>query len=177
MAINYENVKTALYDWASLILPLAVPIIFYHPNSPRPDFPYITLHILSSISVHQDWSDNSTNNAGNLSMKGDRQFTLQIQAYGGDVITRLESLRTSLQMQTVLETLREDGIVFYQSFQINDITELVDSKFEKRAQMDILFGIAQTYNDNVGFFEEVELQEKLYNSLGQVVYDETILIG
>lgn len=177
MAIDYENVKTALYDWASLVLPLTVPVIYYQPNAPRPEVPYVTLHILSSVSIHQDWSDNNINNAGILSMKGDRQFTLQIQSYGGDVITRLESLRTSLQMQSVLDTLRDEGIAFYQSFQINDITELVDSEFEKRAQMDILFGIAQTYNDNVGFFEEVELQEKLYNSLGQVVYDENILIG
>ena len=81
-----------------------------------------------------------------------------------------------MQKQTVLDTLRANGIAFYQSLTINDITELVDSQFERRAQLDILFGIAQIYTDTPGYFDEIEVQEIIENQIGDVVYDETITI-
>lgn len=176
MAINFATVKTSLYQWAITVLPGGMPVIFYEPNAPRPAVAYVTLYLNSIVSVGQDWSDDDADNSGVINMKGDRQFTLQVQAYGGDPLTVMENLRTSLQKQSVLDTLRAGGIAFYQSIAIADITELVDSQFERRAQLDILFGIGQIYTDAPGFFDTIEIEEIIENAIGDIVYDETITI-
>ncbi len=109
-------------------------------------------------------------------MKGDRQFTLELQAYGSDPLTLMENIRTSLQKQSVLDTLRLNGIAFYSSLTINDITELVDSQFERRSQLDVLFGIGQVYTDTVGYFDHIQLQEIVLDPAETVVYNQTFLI-
>lgn len=176
MPINFATVKDNLYTWAVSVAPVGMPVIYWQPNAPRPEVPYITLFLSSVVSVGQDWSAPDADINGVIDMKGDRQFTLSIQAYGNDPLTVLENIRTSLQKQTVLDTLRANGIAFYQALTINDITELVDSQFERRAQLDVLFGIGQIYSDNPGYFDEIEVQETIYNEIAVVVYDETITI-
>lgn len=176
MPLNFNTVRQNLYAWAITVVPMGMPVIFYEPNAPRPTVPYVTLYLNTITAVNQDWSAPDADNAGSIDMKGDRQFTLQVQAYGNDPLTVLENIRTSLQKQTVLDTLRANGIVFYQSLTINDITELVDSQFERRAQLDILFGIAQIYNDIPGYFSTIEVEEKYLNAVDVVVYDETLTI-
>jgi hypothetical protein len=176
MAINFLTVQTALYNWAVANLPSGMPVIFYYANAPRPTVSYVTLNIQSVVAVNQDWTDSSTDVNGVVNMKGDRQFTLSIQAYGGDTLTTLENLRTSLQKQTVLDTLRANGIVFYQSLTINDITALVDSRYESRAQLDVLFGIGQVYTDAPGYFDRTVIQEVILNAEGNTVYNKLITI-
>ena len=176
MALNFATVKLNLVQWCTTVVPMGMPVILYEPNALCPTVPYVTLYLNSVTAVNQDWTAPDSDANGIVDMKGDRNFTLQVQAYGGDPLTVVENIRTSLQKQTVLDTLRANGIAFYQSLTIADITELVDSQFERRAQLDILFGIAQIYTDAPGFFDEIEVQEIIENQIGEVVYDETITI-
>lgn len=170
MPINYATLKTNLYNWAVLVLPANTPIIFLEQNSPRPNVFYVTLFLNPIVAVHQDWTQSSTNNAGIVEMKGDRQFTLQIQAYGGsDPLTVLENVRSSLQKQSVLDTLRVNGIAFYSSSDIIDITDLIDSRYEKRASMDILFSVGQTYTDNTGYFDHTLIEQTIENVDGSII--------
>lgn len=176
MPINYSLVKQTLYNWASAQVPTGMPVIFYQPNAPRPNVPYVTLFIASVNQVNQDWSSDEADVNGEIDMHGDRQFTLQVQAYGGsDPLTLLENMRTSLQKQTVLDILRAGGVVFYSSLAINDITNLVDSQFERRAQFDVSLGIGQVYSDNPGYFNTIEIEEIISDGVN-IVYDETITI-
>jgi hypothetical protein len=176
MTLNYDVVKSNLYTWANAVVPSGMPVIFYEPNAPRPSTPYVSLYMNTITAVNQDWSSPDADASGNIEMHGDRQFTLQVQAYGNDPLTVLENIRTSLQKQTVLDTLRANGIAFYQSLTINDITELVDSRFERRAQLDILFGIGQVYQDGPGYFDEIDIDQQYINAVDVVVYDETLTI-
>lgn len=176
MALNFATVKLNLVQWCTSVVPSGMPVILYEPNAPRPTVPYVTLYLNSVTAVNQDWTAPDSDINGVVDMKGDRNFTLQVQAYGGDPLTLVENIRTSLQKQTVLDTLRANGIAFYQSLTIADITELVDSQFERRAQLDILFGIGQIYTDAPGFFDEIEVEGIIENQIGTVVYDETITI-
>ena len=176
MPINYTIVKSNLYDWAVGAVPVGMPVIYYNPNAPRPTVPYVTLYLNSITAVNQDYSYPNADSMGVINMKGDRNFTLQVQAYGGEPLNVLENMRSSLQKVTILDALRTAGIAFYQSLTITDITELVDSKFERRAQMDILFGIGQTYTDNPGYFNTVVVDETILNVDETIVYEDTITI-
>lgn len=176
MPLNYETVKKNLYAWAVSVVPMGMPVIYWQSNAPRPVVPYVTLFLSSITALNQDYSYHNADANGDINMKGDRQFTLQIQAYGNDPLTVLENIRSSLQKQTVLDTLRANGIVFYQSLTINDISDLVDSQWERRAQLDVLMGIGQTYTDNPGYFDTIEVQEVYIDAIDVVVYDETLTI-
>jgi len=173
MPLNFETVKTNLYEWASSVSG-GSPVIVYNENSPRPALPYVTLYLQSLVQIGDDYVPRP-DGMGALTIVGDREFTLQVQAYGGDPITLLENMRSSLQKETVLATLREDNIVFVQHNPITDITLLLDTEFEARASMDILFRIAQTDTDNHGLILTVEIEENF--SDGQsTVYSETVTI-
>lgn len=176
MAINFATVKNGLYVWCSTVVGPSIPVIFWQPNAPRPTIPYVTLFIQSVVSVGQDWASGEADNLGVVDQRGNRQFTLTIQAYGGDPLTLLENIRTSLQKQSVLDILRGNEIVFYTAQTINDITDLVDSKFERRASLDVLLGIGQVYTDAPGFFDEAEIQELVLDEIGNVVIDEKFIV-
>lgn len=176
MPINYETLKTNLYNWVVSVVPMGMPVIFWQQNGPSPEISYVTLFLSSITALNQDWSSPNANISGDIDMKGDRAFTLNVQAYGNDPLTVLENIRTSLQKQTVLDTLRVNGIVFYQSLTITDLTDLVDSQYEKRASLDILMAIGQTYTDQPGYFSEIEVQEIYLDQIDNVVYDETLTI-
>jgi len=176
MALVFSQLKTYLYNWAVANVPLGMPVIYYYPNAPRPTVDYVSLLISSLIQVGWDYWPSPTDTAGDVIGIGDRDFTLQVQAYGGDPLTILENLRTSLQKQTVLDSLRVNGIVFVSWFQINDITDLVDSRYEQRATMDILFRVAQQSLDTNGTIAQLVTQEIILNVEGDVVVDQTLTI-
>lgn len=176
MTIDFNVVRTNLYNWAIANLPSGMPVIWLYPNSPRPTVDYVSLYISTVTQVGWDWTQAPTDDSGISNMVGDREFIVQAQAYGGDPVTILNNLRTSLQKQTVLDSLRINGIVFFNWNPINDVTELVDSRFEQRASMEINFRIADQYTDNLGVIDTVVLQEIYNNPSGDIVYNETFII-
>ena len=176
MTIDFMQVRTNLYNWAIANIPSGMPVIYLYPNSPRPTVDYVSLYISTITQIGWDWTQDPLNDGGISQMVGDREFTLQVQGYGGYPMTVLQNLRTSLQKQTVLDSLRVNGIVFVNWFPINDVTELVDSRYEQRASMDVLFRIADVSTDNLGVIDTVVLQEVFQNATGATVYDETFTI-
>lgn len=174
MPLNFETVKTSLYNWVTSVLPANVPAIFFNENSPRPELPYVTLFLNTLTQIGDDFTPRPDID-GDASIIGDREFNIQIQAYGGDPITTLENIRSSLQLDSVLDSLRNDNIVFVQHNPINDITGLLDTKFEPRGSMDVLFRIAQSQDDNLGVIETVELEQNYSDGEG-LIYSETVLI-
>lgn len=176
MAINYTVLKQNLYAFFVTLVPMGMPVIWYEPNAPRPVVPYITLYLNAVTQVNQDYSSPEADVAGIIFMRGDRSFVLQVQAYGGEPLNILENIRTGLQKVTVLDTLRAIGVAFNIAGIINDITQLVDSQFEKRAQLDLTMTTAQRYTDNPGYFDHAEVQQIYLDPAGVIVYDKILEI-
>lgn len=176
MTLNFNTVRTNLYNWAVANVPSGMPVIYYYQNAPRPTVDYVTLYISSLVQIGRDFTQGTFDDGGSSDLVGDREFTLQVQAYGGDPLTILENLRTSLQIESVLATLRAVGIVYVNWFPINDITDLIDSRFENRGTMDLLFRIAQMVTENIGAIDTVEANETIYNPDGTIAIMQTITI-
>lgn len=176
MPIVFSALKTSLYNWVIANIPVGMPAVYYYPNAPRPEVDYVSLQITSLSQIGWDYVPRPTATPGTVTQVGDREFTFQVQAYGGDVLTVLENLRTSLQKQTVLDTLRANGIVFVNQFPINDITDLIDTRFEQRATMDILFRISQQYLDTLGIIDIVQLREIIKDVDSTIILDQTVTI-
>lgn len=176
MTLDFSVLKTNLYNWATANVPNGMPIIYYYPNAPRPTVDYVTLLISNFSQIAFDYQTPPTDNAGDVNLVGDREFTLTIESYGNQPMQVLENLRTSLQKQTVLDSLRANGIVYVQWFPIVDITDLINSRFEQRSTMDLLFRIAQQYTDTIGTIAQVQANEIVYNVDGTEVLNQTVLI-
>ena len=176
MTINFNGVRSSLYDWAVANIPISMPVIYLFSNAPRPTVDYVSLYISTVTQIGWDWTQDPLDEFGISKQVGDREFTVQVQAYGGDPLTVLQNLRTSLQKQNVLDSLRAVGIVFVNWFPINDVTDLIDSRYEQRASMDILFRIADIYTDDLGVIDNIVLQEIFNDQTGTIIYNETFTI-
>lgn len=176
MTISFNTVRTNLYNWAVANVPVGMPVIYYYQNAPRPTVDYVTLYITSTVQIGRDFTQSPLTTAGTSAMIGDREFTLQIQAYGGDPITILENLRTSLQIVTVLDSLRAQGLVYVDWLAINDITDLINSRYEQRASMDLRWRIAQQYTEQAGAISTANVHETYFDSDGSLIISNTITI-
>ncbi len=176
MSIVFSTVKTSLYNWVVANLPGGMPAIYLYSNSPRPTIDYVTLYISSVSQIAWDYVQEPTTTSGIANQIGDREFTFQIQAYGGDPLTILNNLRSSLQKETVLDSLRANGIVLANWFDIVDLTTLIDTRYELRASLDIRFRMSDQYTDNHGVISTVSLEEQVLNPSGSIIFDKTFLI-
>jgi len=167
MSLDITIIQDAFYTWA--VAQTSQTVIWLFPNAPRPALPYISLQINSLITIHVD-QILSPDNAGASDIVGNREFTLNCQAYGDTAMGILETLKSSLEKPSVYLALQNSKIVFVDSFGIQDLTELLDSRYESRASMDLLFRTEQVITDEVGVIEHVAIEETFKNET------ETILV-
>lgn len=175
MALNFETVRTDIYDWVASIVGGSVTVIFENQNGPRPSLPYVSILLTTLTQIGVDYIS-PPDAMGDSDIIGDREFNIRIQAYGGDPITQLENIRSSLQKPSVLDTLRANNIVFVDRLSINSVSALLDTEWEARASMDILFRIAQTDSDELGLIETVEVDETLSDGVSDI-YTATVTIS
>jgi hypothetical protein len=176
MAIIFSTVRNSLYTWAIANVPAGMPVIYLYANAPRPTVDYVSLYITSVTQIGRDWTQEPLTISGSSAMVGDREFTLQVQAYGGDPLTVLEGLRTSLQTASVLASLRVAGLVYVDWFPIQDTTELVDSRYENRGSLDLRWRIANVYTDSLGEIGQVIIQANFDNVNGVPIYTPILTI-
>lgn len=166
-------IKKTLYDWASNAI-TPIPVIFYQQNAPRPALPYVTLYLQSWVSIGKDYQG-LANNQGISEIFGNREFTLQVQCYGGEPFNTLETLKMSVSKINTLNFLSQNGIAFVRNFSIIDVTSLLDTEFEPRASLDFVFRVAQFDQEDNGLIEIVEIEET-FNDAEKTVYNKTVTI-
>jgi hypothetical protein len=81
-----------------------------------------------------------------------------------------------LQTQSVLASLRANGLVYVNWQPIIDVSALIDSRIEQRASMDTNWRVAQIYTDSVGNINTVNAVGNYYYSDGDLVISEPITI-
>lgn len=171
--IDFAVLREALYSWATSVLG-SNPVVWYYPNAPRPQEYYTTLFLSNMIIVGQDYVGQPTDSEIE-SISGNREFTLTAQSYGGDVMGRMETLRTSLQKPSVQAALRASNIVTINSDAVIDLTDIVNTGYEPRASVDMHFRIAQTTDDENGLIQAIEGNYE-YNDAGELI-DGSYAIG
>ena len=133
-------------------------------NRPRPSLPYFTFRTASLVPIGND-SVLTPNEDGVAETIGDREFTISIQYFGDNAVGKLDYLYTCLTKEKVKSDFEVAGFVFVMLIgNINNISELLDSKFEERASMDLLCRVASVIEDaDVGYIngEKIDYTYKL----------------
>lgn len=123
----------------------------------RPDGTYLTLKITSGPV---------SNGKAELRPEGDQfyiceqeRWTISIQAFRADADQILNTLKTRLQDPVELETLKESSadIAIVERGSVNNITALLDTGFERRFGMDVIFLSATKLATDLDSIEDVGL--------------------
>lgn len=176
MSIVFDTLQNSIYAWANANSPIDVPVIWYYPNAPMPETTYISLNITTFNKMAWDYIPRPLDDPGNVTLKGDREITLNVQCYGINPMQILENLRTSVQTEIVKNLLNADGLAYFGTESIIDLTSLVDSRYESRASVDMYFRIGQQYSDILGTIATVEVTEEFFNAAEVLIFEETYTV-
>lgn len=149
-------------------LPVGWKAIFERQNAPRPSneatpSKYVTIFVSPLLKPNlRDFAlplVESAPDVFDVELVGDREFTVNLQAFGVGALQILEDLRAALDIDSAMEELREEAIAVIQALGITDLTGLYDSQFLERGNLDIRFRThASTVDADVSYIGEVQVE-------------------
>lgn len=151
--MNWTDLQKAMYDFINGLTTWTV--AWSEESAPAPDEYHLMLRITGVPKVAQDGTTFDTE-TGVLTITGNREFTLELQAYGAGAFALLTAIDSAVEKPSVLAGLREDGIVYVDSEPVQNLTYLIETRYRERAALDIRFRTAETQTDDVGYFDHVE---------------------
>ncbi len=69
----------------------------------------------------------------------------------------MTDLQASQKMQSVRDLLRSKGVSIQRGDEISDISTEIETGYENRANMDIVFHVITSFNEDIGCIEKVEV--------------------
>ncbi len=149
--ITITTLKSKLYTSFDAIT--SFEIIWANQNSPRPSTNYITLLIGPFIRIGWDeiGEPDDVETPGEIGgatiIKGNREFTLSIQAFGEGSLQELINIQSKLEMPSIRTDFAEgNGIAIIRSDTVNDLTGLIEADFEERANLDVMCRIVSPFD-------------------------------
>lgn len=131
-------------------------------NAPQLVKPYLIFKLTTSEQVHEDYIS-PPDSAGDSTISGNREFTIEVQGFGPGVIDKLGTLRSSRNKPTVQEMFRDANLVLVDAEPLLNITGIEDSKFVERASVDFLFRVNSEMTDNIGDIQSVQAEGTYLN--------------
>jgi len=172
--LNYSAIKTAIYSWITSQAS-GWTVIRAEQTGPRPTSPYITYRLSNTSSVHDDWRSAPKPGTPIIeTIVGNREMIVEVRAFRDGAMAIIEKLRTSVEKQTVHDSLLSNGIVFVNHMSPNqNLTSLYDSEFTEVFGSDIRFRTSSVDTDESNYIETVEITEKYRDDTGTIVVQNT----
>lgn len=154
--MEFAPYKTAIYNWFSKQSDITT--IWAEQGKARPKRPYATLKIISG-TVKLGGQDNlrSDLSAGGFLLNGPRQITVSTNVYGEDAMDILTAVRDSLDDPAVVDDLDAHGLAVKEDGSVQNVTEALESHFEPRAQMDVVFMLQEERKASVVPVDRISL--------------------
>jgi len=133
-------------------------VIFFRPNAPRPPLPYTSIEFLTQSGEINDWEE-FRSDTEMIHMFGYREFTYTINCYGDNAFDEANQIQGKIRTYSVRQTLMSLArITIWRMAPPRDLSQLIDSSYEKRASFDIVFNVPLEDGstvDDVGYFDTV----------------------
>lgn len=161
--INTTAIENALYTWAYDVLGIVV--IFAHSGIDRPTVPYVVINILQTDQVGQAETERTLEADNTVTMEYSEviELFITVNIYYENAFYNANKLKNSLDRVTVYEDLYEEGLGFLRSGSVRDIDEVIDDKWEERAQFDCFFSYRSLDSENLTTIGEIEIENQLDN--------------
>jgi hypothetical protein len=157
---TYTAIRQALYDWSSAQSPWTT--YWKMPNAPTPALPNVAIRMMATDAIGED-SHSGPNSSGVDTIVGDREFAFRAEVIGnyspdGEdlALTYAEQIASSLQKQSVLDTLAVAGIAYVDRLPIQDLTATVSIKYVARYLVEIRFRIANLMTDTINWIDTAD---------------------
>lgn len=145
-------------------------VIFADQRGDQPDTPYGTVKLLSGPKVlghDEERQPDELDLDSDVLISGQRRILVSLNIYsnkdsqkpGGTdkpgALERMRNVRDSLELPTVYTALNDQGISINDKGEIQNLSTLLETTFQERAQLDITFGFASNIGDQPGTIVEV----------------------
>lgn len=161
--LTKDQVYLFLFGWLKAESGLTV--IKANQHDPRPPRPYVSLNFQdpsSKLGIAIDQQSTTipvvvdVSHPVTVSTEGMRKAIASINIFGENAVSLLAKARDSLDRPDVAESFERAGIVHLDDGPITDLTELQETIYEERGQMDLTVAFVSSSEVDVGTIENVE---------------------
>lgn len=146
-------------------------------GAPRPALPYMSFKITTPAYKTGD-DDARVVSGTTYNVGGQRRMTVSFHSYAvehEDAYNYMGLLQSSFETQSIQEVLRRAGVAVWVIGTVADLSQLLNTGYESRAQMDVTFGIAANITEDLGEIDTVEVTGTITTDQGtQVVKNFTV---
>jgi hypothetical protein len=143
------------------LVPASFTVVWQNESGVTPKPPYIQLNLITKSVKIGSRDETRFISGDNFQLIGQRTGVLSINAYGASALEVLFTMKDKLQLQSTLILLREKEIAFLSDSDVRDLSLLLDTKIQKRAQFDLTLGYTVSIDEVVVPIESVEIENQL----------------
>lgn len=142
-------------------------------NAARPALPYWTWRLQSMPSIGSDSYSQGTTSAGDQTVNGVREGTINLQRYGDDSEITVAGVRDDFAKVSVMQSWQQAKLALIRLGPVQNVPiKLDNSKFEARASLDIFIRFGTKLLDRVGFINVVEIGGEYPDTAAEDVPDQ-----
>lgn len=159
MAIDWTTTRAALHAWmvAGTGLP-AGRVIWANQAAPRPQTPFAEINPRMSIRRLGAYDEERpTATPGTIARVTHLRLGVSCHLYGAGAMDLMERAREYLDTHAARALFEPAGLSVLDRGEVRDITKLLETQYEERAQLDLVIGLATTATEDVGFIQTVDL--------------------
>lgn len=176
-------IENAFFDWIDgLSVVSSASIMWGSQKAPKRLKPSVTLSIDSLSMIGQDYTTNNASpTTGQVTIAGNRELTLGIEVLGSGALGILETIRSSLERQSIISYFFGKNIAYVNPLSdIISLTELTDETLEERYTLDLLFRFTQDQadpgvSDPAEYIDTVNVDREINDDV-DLIFDNTFTI-
>jgi hypothetical protein len=160
---------SAWFDFAENNTEDEVTVIYEESSGPRPPRPYVTLKIIAGPSekAFDELRPIPADPNKKFDLTGIRQYTVSMKAFGEAAHDILSDLQLCLEAPDSIEFfIRNEDIAVVSRGPVTDISALLETGFETRAVMDVIFNAVVSKVVDPSTIESTEISGTLENADG-----------
>jgi hypothetical protein len=167
MSLSVTTIEDTLYAWLASVT--GETVILAEENGTRPAPPFGTIKLTNITRV-------GTTEVKKPDANGDREavnnyeLAASFQFFGSSARQKALDVLDILGLETGTATLEAAGLYFFRSNGIPDLSELLRGDYEKRAGLDVVFGIQGTATEAVGLIETINMTGTVYDQAEDVAH-------
>lgn len=146
--------RSAIYNYLSQST--GVTVIEDLQGTPRPAFPYVSFRFLR-MATRVGAVDESTVNEDQHGIKGHRETTVSINVYGQQCGEIAEMITNGLDLPETIDLFTAANMAHYGEEGPIDLSALLETKYEKRIQMDLMFRYGFSKDSAISSIEQVDV--------------------
>lgn len=179
-----EDLFTNIKTWIEAVTNDLVPAIQQYQSGTRPDGIYAGMHIFqvenfARDTVGREVLDNQNNVDVKETVVARRVYGLTISVYrAANALQICEKLKSSLFSEIVHQNyFLPNNIGFVRASTTRHLPELVENRYENRAEFDIFLNVAETFESQIESMEGVNIEASYHRGDQEVLVQNINVSG